>query len=61
MRCPTSAPRRCCLACAHSAGLETLVAEVLSANAPMLKVFERAGLTLQTRREAGVLHLDMRL
>lgn len=49
------------VACARSAGLETLVAEVLAGNSPMLKVFERAGLALQTRREAGVLHVDMRL
>lgn len=49
------------VACARSAGLQTLVAEVLAGNSPMLKVFERAGLTVQTRREAGVLHLDMRL
>jgi GNAT superfamily N-acetyltransferase len=49
------------VACARSAGLETLVAEVLAGNSPMLKVFERAGLALQTRREAGVLHMDMRL
>ena len=47
--------------CARSAGLKTLVAEVLAGNAAMLKVFERAGLALQTRREAGVLHVDMRL
>ena len=47
--------------CARSAGLETLVAEVLHGNTAMLKVFERAGLALQTRREASVLHLDMRL
>ena len=49
------------VACARSARLETLVAEVLSGNSPMLKVFERAGLALQTRRDSGVLHLDMRL
>ena len=47
--------------CARSSGLETLVAEVLSENSAMLKVFERAGLAIQTRREAGVLHLDMPL
>ena len=47
--------------CARSAGLETLVAEVLPENSAMLKVFERAGLTVQTRRESGVLHFDMRL
>ena len=49
------------VACARSAGLATLVAEVLSGNSAMLKVFERAGLAVQTHREAGVLHLDMRL
>ena len=47
--------------CARSAGLEMLVAEVLAENSAMLKVFERAGLAVQTRREAGALHLDMRL
>jgi ribosomal protein S18 acetylase RimI-like enzyme len=47
--------------CARSAGLETLIAEVLSENVAMLKVFERAGLEVQTRRQSGVLHLDMRL
>jgi len=49
------------VACARSAGLEALVAEVLHGNTAMLKVFERAGLALQTRREAGVLHVEMRL
>ena len=47
--------------CARSAGLETLVAEVLPENSAMLKVFEHAGLAVQTRRESGVLHFDMRL
>ena len=47
--------------CARSSGLETLVAEVLPENSAMRKVFERAGLQVQTRRQAGVLHLDMRL
>ena len=47
--------------CARSAELETLVAEVLPQNAAMLKVFERAGLEVQTRRQSGVLHLNMRL
>jgi GNAT superfamily N-acetyltransferase len=47
--------------CARSAGLETLVAEVLPENSAMQKVFERAGLAVQARRQAGVLHFDMRL
>jgi RimJ/RimL family protein N-acetyltransferase len=49
------------VACARAAKLETLIAEVLAENKAMLKVFERAGLAVQTRREASVLHLDMRL
>ena len=49
------------VACARSAELEMLVAEVLPQNSAMLKVFERAGLEVQTRRQSGVLHLDMRL
>ena len=47
--------------CARSSGLETLVAEVLPENSAMRKVFERAGLAVQTRRQSGVLHFDMRL
>ncbi|MGH8765261.1 MAG: GNAT family N-acetyltransferase [Burkholderiales bacterium] len=47
--------------CARAARLETLIAEVLPDNAAMLKVFERAGLSVQTRRETGVLHLEMGL
>jgi RimJ/RimL family protein N-acetyltransferase len=49
------------VAIARTAGLEALVAEVLPGNAAMLKVFERGGLDVKTRREGGVLHLDMGL
>jgi RimJ/RimL family protein N-acetyltransferase len=49
------------VAIARAAGLEALVAEVLPGNAAMLKVFERAGLDVKTRREGGVVHLDMGL
>ena len=49
------------VACARTAGLDTLEAEVLPGNGAMLKVFERSGLTLNTRRQEGALHLDMRL
>src|SRR6478735_3517813 len=38
-------------AIANSAGLRELIAEVLWDNAPMLKVFERSGLDLRTKRE----------
>lgn len=46
---------------ARAAGLKTLTAEVLPDNAPMLKVFERCGLAITTRREAGVVHVTMAL
>lgn len=49
------------VAIARAAGLETLEAEVLADNTAMLKVFERAGLALKTRRDGGVLHLEMGL
>ena len=46
---------------AREAGLRELVAEVLPDNAPMLKVFERCGLVMSTRREGGVVHVTMAL
>jgi ribosomal protein S18 acetylase RimI-like enzyme len=48
-------------AIARSAGLRELIAEVLSENAPMLKVFDRSGLCLSTKRESGVVHVTLRL
>jgi RimJ/RimL family protein N-acetyltransferase len=56
-----SALMRHLVAIARAAGLKELVAEVLPDNAPMLKVFERCGLTMTTRREAGVVHVTLRL
>ena len=47
--------------CARSARLEKLVAEVLPENSAMKKVFQHAGLAVQTRLQSGVLHFDMRL
>ena len=44
----------------RQAGLEELVAEVLSDNAPMLRVFERSGLALTARHEGAVVHVSMR-
>src|SRR5579871_2218810 len=38
----------------RDAGLRELIAEVLAENAPMLNVFERSGLTMNTRRERTV-------
>ena len=41
--------------------LEEFVAEVLPDNAPMLKVFERCGLAMTTRRDRGVVHVRLAL
>lgn len=46
---------------ARAAGLTELTAEVLPDNAPMLKLFERTGLPLSSRREADAVHLVLRL
>jgi RimJ/RimL family protein N-acetyltransferase len=48
-------------AIAREAGLQELIAEVLPDNVPMLKVFERSGFRLSTKREAGVMHCTLRL
>ncbi len=44
----------------REAGLRELVAEVLTDNLPMLKVFERSGLTMSTTREATIVHVTLR-
>jgi GNAT superfamily N-acetyltransferase len=44
----------------HEAGLHELIAEVLSENVPMLNVFGRSGLTMNTRREGPVVHVILR-
>lgn len=46
---------------ARSAALEAFVAEVLPENVPMLKVFERCGLAMTTRRDRGVVHVRLDL
>jgi len=46
---------------ARDAGLKELIAEVLAENAAMLKVFEKSGLGVETRREAGVVHVSMQI
>ncbi len=46
---------------ARAAQLEAFVAEVLPENAPMLKIFERCGLAMTTRRERGVVHVTLAL
>jgi RimJ/RimL family protein N-acetyltransferase len=44
---------------ARAAGLEEFIAEVLPENVPMLKVFERCGLSMTTRRGRGVVHVTL--
>lgn len=44
----------------REAGLEELVAEVLSDNIAMLEVFEKSGLSVTTRHEGSVVHVSMR-
>lgn len=46
---------------ARASGLEEFVAEVLAENMPMLKVFERCGLAMTTRREGGIVHVTLAL
>ena len=46
---------------ARQAGLKEFTAEVLADNVPMLKVFERSGLTFSTKRSADGVHAVLRL
>ena len=46
---------------ARAAGLRELIAEMLPENIPMLKVFEKSGLRLSTKREAQVVHVELEL
>jgi GNAT superfamily N-acetyltransferase len=46
---------------ASAAGLRELIAEVLAENIPMLKVFEKCGLPINTTREDEYVHVTLRL
>jgi RimJ/RimL family protein N-acetyltransferase len=46
---------------ASQAGLRELIAEVLSDNAPMFKVFERSGLDMRIRHHEGIAHVRLGL
>jgi RimJ/RimL family protein N-acetyltransferase len=48
-------------AIARAAGLEELIAEVLPDNIAMLKVFEKSGLAITTKRNSGVIHVALQL
>jgi RimJ/RimL family protein N-acetyltransferase len=46
---------------ARDAGLKEFIAEVLPDNMPMLKVFEKSGLSMRTEQEARVVHIVLGL
>lgn len=48
-------------AIARAAGLKEFVADVLPSNGPMLKLFQRSGLPMSTRREGGTVQVLLRL
>ncbi len=48
-------------AISRDAGLQELVAEVLPENIPMLRLFEKCGCRMSTRREAQVIHITLGL
>jgi RimJ/RimL family protein N-acetyltransferase len=48
-------------AIARATGLRELTAEILPDNSPMLKVFEKSGFPLTTKRESRVVHVTLRL
>jgi RimJ/RimL family protein N-acetyltransferase len=48
-------------AIARDKGLKQFVADVLSENTPMLKVFEKSGLPMEKKREPDALHVLLRL
>ena len=56
-----SALMRHLAAISREAGLQELVAEVLPENMPMLKLFEKCGCRMDTRREAQVVHVTLGL
>ena len=43
-----------------NAGINELIAEVLGSNLAMLKVFEKSGLQITTRREGPVIHVTLK-
>jgi GNAT superfamily N-acetyltransferase len=45
----------------RDAGLKEFAAEVLPENIPMLKTFEKSGLKMSTKREAGTVHVTLEL
>jgi RimJ/RimL family protein N-acetyltransferase len=52
---------RCLTSLARAAGLRQFTAEVLPDNIPMLRVFEKSGLKVSTKRTQGALHVVLEL
>jgi len=48
-------------AIARGAGITELIADVLSDNIPMLKVFEKGGCRVSTKRDSQVVHVALQL
>jgi GNAT superfamily N-acetyltransferase len=48
-------------AIARAAGLQRFIAELLVENRAMLRLFEKSGLPVSTKREDGVLHVALRV
>ena len=48
------------VAIARHTGISELIAEVLGSNLAMLKVFEKSGLQMITRREGSVVHVTLK-
>src|SRR6516225_2892770 len=48
------------VAIARDAGISELIADVLGSNLAMLKVFEKSGLQMITRREGSVVHVTLK-
>lgn len=46
---------------ARASGLQELVAQVLPANGAMLKVFQRCGLPISSKRDSGVVNVTLQL
>jgi RimJ/RimL family protein N-acetyltransferase len=49
------------IAIARARGIDELEAEVLAANAPMLRVFKRSGLPIRKHRDGATVHLSLSL
>jgi len=56
----SSRQRRGSTAIARKSCLREFIAEVLPNNSPMLKVFEKSGLSVTKRREQGALHVVLK-